>query len=82
MGSTVVVNGSVEDHVRELKAKTGKEIGIHGSIDLARSLIDSALVDDYGVGRGCHGCGPSKAVVRRRKRVAQARSGRCARHER
>jgi len=45
--NTVVVNGPAADHVRELKEQTGGEIGIHGSIELARSLIDAGLVDDY-----------------------------------
>jgi dihydrofolate reductase len=45
--NTVVVNGPAADHVRELKQQSGGEIGIHGSIELAGSLIDAGLVDDY-----------------------------------
>lgn len=44
--NTVVVNGPAEDHVRELKQQAGGDIGIHGSIELARSLIRAGLVDE------------------------------------
>ena len=36
--NTVVVDGSAVDHVRALKEGDGGDIGIHGSIRLARSL--------------------------------------------
>jgi dihydrofolate reductase len=36
----------VEDLVRDLKARPGGDIGIHGSIELAQSLLDAGLVDE------------------------------------
>jgi dihydrofolate reductase len=43
----VVVGGSGAEHVRKLKELDGGDIGIHGSIRLARSLIGAGLVDEY-----------------------------------
>lgn len=40
------VAGPVEDAVRDLKAQPGGSIGIHGSIQLARSLLTAGLVDE------------------------------------
>jgi dihydrofolate reductase len=40
------VSVPVEQFVRELKAGPGGDIGLHGSIDLARSLIKAGLVDE------------------------------------
>jgi dihydrofolate reductase len=40
------VAGPVEDLVRDLKARPGGDIGVHGSIELARSLLRSGLVDE------------------------------------
>jgi dihydrofolate reductase len=40
------VEGPVEDLVRDLKARPGGDIGIHGSIELARSLLEAGLVDE------------------------------------
>ena len=45
--NTTVVDGSAEDHVRELKQGAGGDIGVHGSIRLARSLGAAGLVDEY-----------------------------------
>jgi dihydrofolate reductase len=44
---TVVVGRPVEEHVRELTAADGGDIGVHGSTTLARSLVRAGLVDDY-----------------------------------
>lgn len=44
--NTVVVGRRAVDHVRELKQQPGGDIGIHGSIDLARSLLRAGLVDE------------------------------------
>ena len=44
---TVVVDGPAEEHVRSLKRGDGGDIGVHGSIRLARSLGDAGLVDEY-----------------------------------
>jgi dihydrofolate reductase len=38
--------GPVEDLVRDLKAQPGGDIGIHGSIELAQSLLAAGLVDE------------------------------------
>jgi dihydrofolate reductase len=40
------VEGPIEYLVRELKARPGGDIGIHGSIELAQSLLEAGLVDE------------------------------------
>jgi dihydrofolate reductase len=45
--NTVVVDGTAEDHVRALRHGDGGNIGVHGSIQLARSLGEAGLVDEY-----------------------------------
>ena len=40
------VTGPIEDVVRDLKARPGGDIGIHGSIQLAQSLLAAGLVDE------------------------------------
>jgi dihydrofolate reductase len=40
------VAGPVEDVVRELTSRDGGDIGVHGSIVLARSLLTAGLVDE------------------------------------
>ncbi|WP_030484645.1 dihydrofolate reductase family protein [Nocardioides aequoreus] len=42
---TVRVEGPVEQHVRRLKGTEGGDIGVHGSITLAQSLLSAGLVD-------------------------------------
>jgi dihydrofolate reductase len=42
---TTVTAGPVADLVADLKARVGGDIGVHGSIDLARSLLRAGLVD-------------------------------------
>ncbi len=42
---TTVAAGPVADLVAELKTRPGRDIGVHGSIDLARSLLRAGLVD-------------------------------------
>ncbi len=44
--NTTVVDGSVVGFVRDLKEQPGDDIGVHGSIELARSLFRSGLVDE------------------------------------
>ena len=41
-----VVAGPVEEHVAALKEQDGGDIGVHGSITLARSLLRAGLVDE------------------------------------
>lgn len=40
------VGGPIEDLVRELKAGASGDIGVHGSIQLAQSLLTAGLVDE------------------------------------
>lgn len=40
------ITGSVPEFVRELKAQSGGDIGVHGSIELTRSLFELGLVDE------------------------------------
>lgn len=44
--NTVLVGTPVADHVAELKDQPGGDIGIHGSISLAQSLLEAGLVDE------------------------------------
>jgi len=40
------VEGPIEDLVRDLKARPGGDIGVHGSIELAQSLLEAGLLDE------------------------------------
>jgi dihydrofolate reductase len=40
------VEGPIEDLVRDLTARPGGDIGVHGSIELAQSLLAAGLVDE------------------------------------
>ena len=44
--NTEAVAGPVADVVRDLKARPGGDIGVHGSIKLAQSLLTTGLVDE------------------------------------
>ena len=44
-GATAIP-GPVPDFVRDLKSRPGGDIGVHGSIELTRSLIVAGLVDE------------------------------------
>jgi dihydrofolate reductase len=44
--NTVRMTSPVFDYVRHLKDNAGGDIGIHGSVELARSLIAARLVDE------------------------------------
>jgi dihydrofolate reductase len=44
--NATAVPGPIEAVVRDLKAKPGRDIGVHGSIELARSLLEADLVDE------------------------------------
>ena len=39
-------DGPIEDLVRDLKARPGGDIGVHGSIQLAQSMLAAGLVDE------------------------------------
>jgi dihydrofolate reductase len=40
------IEGPIEELVRDLKARPGGDIGIHGSIQLAQSMLEAGLVDE------------------------------------
>jgi dihydrofolate reductase len=44
--NTVQITAPVADYVRQLKQQSSGDIGIHGSVELARSLIADRLVDE------------------------------------
>jgi dihydrofolate reductase len=46
-GDTTVLRGDIVEGVRRLKDQPGREIQVHGSWQLARSLHDAGLVDLY-----------------------------------
>lgn len=43
---STVVDGSMAAFVRDLKGRSGGDIGVHGSISLAQSLLQEGLVDE------------------------------------
>lgn len=53
------VHGPLEEAVRDLKSRPGGDIGIHGSISLAQSMLGAGLVDELqlvvGPAIGCSG---------------------------
>ena len=57
--NSVQVAGSIDEFVREIKVQPGGDIGIHGSILLAQSLLASRLIDELrlviGPSYGFHG---------------------------
>lgn len=44
--AATAVQGPVGDFVRDLRGRDGGDIGVHGSIELTRSLLGSGLVDE------------------------------------
>lgn len=45
-GDVEAVTGPVTDIVHDLKSRPGGDIGVHGSIELAQSLLAAGLVDE------------------------------------
>lgn len=43
---TTVVDGPLDDFVADLKEQAGDDIGVHGSIGLAQSMLAAGLVDE------------------------------------
>ena len=44
--NATVVGGNLPEFIRELKRRSGGDIGVHGSIALAQSLLEAGLVDE------------------------------------
>jgi dihydrofolate reductase len=44
--NTTVIDGGLPEFVTELKARSGGDIGVHGSITLTQSLLERGLVDE------------------------------------
>jgi len=44
--NTTVVDGDFFERVHELKSRSGGDIGVHGSIELAQALLERNLVDE------------------------------------
>jgi dihydrofolate reductase len=44
--NTTVINGDFLGQVAELKSGSGGDIGVHGSIELAKALLEGDLVDE------------------------------------
>jgi dihydrofolate reductase len=44
--NSTVINGDLGEFVTELKQRSGADIGVHGSIALAQSLLELGLVDE------------------------------------
>jgi dihydrofolate reductase len=51
-GDAEAVKGPIADVVRELKERPGGDIGVHGSIELAQSLLTDGLVDELNLAVG------------------------------
>jgi dihydrofolate reductase len=44
--NTTVVHESLPEFVTELRQRSGRDIGVHGSIELAQSLLEDGLIDE------------------------------------
>jgi dihydrofolate reductase len=44
--NSTIVDGPAPDYVADLKQREGRDIGIHGSIELSRELLGADLVDE------------------------------------
>jgi dihydrofolate reductase len=43
---TTVVDGALADFVSDLKQQPGRDVGVHGSISVAQSLLEAGLLDE------------------------------------
>lgn len=41
----MTIEGALDEYVQALKSGTGGDIGVHGSIEVTRALLDSDLID-------------------------------------
>ena len=66
--NTHVITGDVEAAVRELKAKPGRELQVHGSGVLLRWLLERDLVDELNLrltpSSWATACGSSRSTAR------------------
>jgi dihydrofolate reductase len=44
--NTTVIDGDLVEQVTELKSRSGADIGVHGSIEVAQALLEGDLVDE------------------------------------
>lgn len=44
--NAAVIEGTLPDFVAELRCQPGEDVGVHGSIELVHSLLESDLVDE------------------------------------
>lgn len=44
--NATIVDGDLREFVSDLKGKPGGDIGVHGSIELAQSLLEAGIVDE------------------------------------
>lgn len=45
-GNTAVAEGDLADFVNDLRSRPGRDIGVHGSICLAQTLLNARLIDE------------------------------------
>jgi dihydrofolate reductase len=79
-GNTTVLRGDVVEQVRRLKEQPGRELQVHGSWRLARTLHDAGLVDTYRLLQFPVVVGEGKRLFAGRRFLIPDRSGHLFRH--